>query len=490
MTSNWKPLPLVVAVLLLLLLTDGTAALDNGLGRLPVRGVSSWCVQGRCGWDRCWEAQYEALADAMVAEGLREANYSYLIIDDCWVAGRNVTTGQLYADPTRFPRGISHIASYVHARGLRLGLYTDVTHNPCQHGQYERESGRVPGSLGHYELDAKTFASWGVDYVKADFCNGSHHVGSGADQKLIFTVDPKEAYTNFSRALNSTGRPMYFIACFDRWLPKWGSSGEPVYPPPWEWIHPIANAYRLSNDHHDNWPELAVEIETNSQAASYSIPGAFGDWDYLTTGGQGCVGAGPPPAVGPAGGGAPGIRCPNMTQAEYQTAFSMWVMGASPLIIDADIRNLSAFQRATLLHDEVLSLHHDELAAGGSRIGCVDSTAIPAQACAAQVWAKPLAGNRSLIALLNLGDSPRTIRLPFDLLGYNRHIRSQMVQNSTAAPQWLSLRDVWRRKELGSFTGFFTTSAPVQAHGTLLLLIQTTTPPHRSMQNKELESQN
>lgn len=112
-----------------------SGATKNGLGMLPVRGISSWCVQGRCGWDRCWEAEYEGLADAMVANGLRDANYSYLIIDDCWVAGRNATSGELYADPTRFPRGIGHIADYVHARGLKLGLYTDVTTNPCVHGQ-------------------------------------------------------------------------------------------------------------------------------------------------------------------------------------------------------------------------------------------------------------------------------------------------------------------------------------------------------------------
>ena len=260
-------------VALLLLASSAATGLDNGLGRLPVRGVSSWCVQGKCGWDRCWEAEYEGLADAMASEGLRDANYSYLIIDDCWVAGRNATTGRLYADPTRFPRGIAHIAQYAHARGLLLGLYTDVTRNPCVHGQYQREGEHVPGSLGHYEIDARTFASWGVDYVKADFCNGSHHVGMGADRKLVFTVDPKEAYTNFSRALSNAGRPMYFIACFDRWTPKWGSNGAPIYQPPWEWMHPIANAYRLSGDHHDVWPELAREIETNSQAASHGQRG-------------------------------------------------------------------------------------------------------------------------------------------------------------------------------------------------------------------------
>lgn len=383
------------------------------------------------------------------------------------MGGRNATTGELFADPERFPRGIAHLAAYAHARGLLLGIYTDVTSNPCVHGQYQRESEKVPGSFGHYDTDAKTFASWGVDYVKADFCNGSHDVGTGADKKLVFTVDPKSAYTNFSAALNRTGRPMYFVACFDRWLPQGGSS-TPSYAPPWMWMHPIANAYRLSKDHHDNWPQLSFEIATNAHAAAMSVPGSFGDWDYLTTGGEGCLapGVNPTPPVGAAGGGAAGVRCANMTQHEYRTAVSLWIIGASPLIIDADIRNLSAFQRETLLHEEVLALHQDPRAAGGSRIGCAELAGTnqhegghTAEACEAEVWLKPLAGNESLVALFNLGSSARTLRLPFVVLGYNTTTK-------------LRLRDVWNRQELGVYSGSYdTTTTPVQEHETVLLRV-------------------
>ena len=94
----------------------------------------------------------------------------------------------------------------------------------------------------------------------------------------------KEAYTNFSRALKSTGREIYFIACFDKWLPKVVGSSAPAYAPPWEWMHPIANAYRLANDHHDNWNQLLHEIliAGDLQGSSHSVAGSFGDWDYLT----------------------------------------------------------------------------------------------------------------------------------------------------------------------------------------------------------------
>ena len=154
-------------LLLLLGLVVPLLALDNGLGHLPVRGVNSWCVQGQCGWDRCWDAQYRSLADAMVSEGLAAAGYTYLHIDDCWVGGRNRSTGELYPDPTRFPHGIASLAAYVHSKGLKLGIYTDVTPQVCIHGQYERENETVPGSWGFYKKDAETFATWNIDFVKA-----------------------------------------------------------------------------------------------------------------------------------------------------------------------------------------------------------------------------------------------------------------------------------------------------------------------------------
>ena len=444
----------------------GSVAPENGLGRVPIRGVSSWCVQGKCGWDRCWESEYRSLADAMVSSGLRDANFSYLIIDDCWVAGRNKTTGELYPDPTRFPSGMAALADYVHTQGLKLGIYTDVTSNPCVHGQYEREHERVPGSLGHYQKDARTFARWKIDYVKADFCNGTRHgKNSSAKDPYFFSVDPKAAYTNFSRALlqagREAGRAMYFIACFDRWITH-KTPLTILYDPPWNWMHPIANAYRLSGDHHDDWPQLRAEIESNANAASHSVPGSFGDWDYLTTGGQGCVPPGPPlSGGGPPGGGPPGRRCANMSFAEYRTAFSIWVVGASPLVIDADIRNLSAFQKETILHDEVLALHHDRLGAGGSRVGCAEVVGGQLEqdsTCLAQVWVRPLASNKSLVALLNLGNEARVLRLPFALLGY-------------AGVQKLLVRDVWNRTDLGAFSRSYSTAAPVEAHATLLLRV-------------------
>lgn len=232
---------------------------------------------------------------------------------------------------------------------------------------------------------------------------------------------------------------------------------------PWKWLHPWANAYRLSTDHHDNWVEVRKQIDLSANSAEFSVAGSFGDWDALITGGQGCVPAttptsdgGPchgPGAVdcGPAGGGRAGARCPNMTEPEYRTAFSIWVLGASPLMIDADIRNMSTFQRETLLHAGMLAIHSDPLARGGSRVGsCMDVSDC-------EVWVRPLAGNHSAVAVLNLADEPRVVGFSYSLLGY-------------PANSMLTVHDVWAG-EASVHAGNYTSAVAVPTHGTLVLRV-------------------
>eukprot|EP00937_MAST-01D_sp_MAST-1D-sp2_P007454 g7454.t1 len=411
----------------------------------------------------------------MAEQGMLAAGYTYLVIDDCWVAGRNVTTGELYPDPTRFPHGMESLVRYVRARGLKLGIYTDVTTNPCIHGQYDRERGVVPGSWGHYRADARTFAGWGVEYVKADFCHAALPNGTA--------IDAEAAYTSFSRELVAATRslagahPIYFLASYDRWVdPNRPGQPKPGVRPPWEWVHPVANAYRLGGDHHDQWEQLWAEIQGNAHNAVHSVVGSFGDWDALITGGAGCSagGSAPPPApcdehvgavdCGPGGGGPAGVRCPNMTDTEYRTSFSLWVIGASPLMIDADIRNMSQFQRQTLLHPGMLALHADAAAIGGSRVGCAlvgglgGATAPLCGPTGGEVWAKRLDGNKTAIALVNARSLPQPLGFAFRLLGYGNGTR-------------LSVHDVWEQRDVGSPRGAYVTTAAVPPHGTVVLRI-------------------
>lgn len=258
---------------------------------------------------------------------------------------------------------------------------------------------------------------------------------------------------------------MYFLACYDRWLNKSSGGALPGTAEPWTWLHPWANAYRLSTDHHDNWDEVRKQIDLSANSAEFSVPGSFGDWDALITGGQGCVAPSArlatgssspchgPGAVdcGPAGGSLPGLRCPNMTEPEYRTAFSIWVIGASPLMIDADIRNMTAFQRETLLNQGMLAIHSDPLARGGSRVG----TCTEGQDC--EVWVKPLRGNQSAVAILNAADEARIVGFSYSLLGYNETSR-------------LRVHDVWAG-DTTVHVGSYRSTKAVPSHGTLVLRV-------------------
>ena len=141
-------------------------AYDNGMARTPPMGWNSWCTDSLCniaGKDPCSEHMVRSVADAMVSEGMLELGYNYVTLDDCWAARTRDADGRLQPDPDAFPSGMKALADYVHARGMLFGLYTCVGTVTCKGGR--------PGSYGHYEIDARTLAGWGVDYVKMDRCD-------------------------------------------------------------------------------------------------------------------------------------------------------------------------------------------------------------------------------------------------------------------------------------------------------------------------------
>ena len=165
--------------------------LDNGLALTPPMGWNSW-NHFACNVS---DSLIRQTADAIAASGMRDAGYRYVVIDDCWQVSRDAN-GTIVADPVRFPHGIKALADYVHGRGLKFGIYTDAGTKTCQ--------GR-PGSYGYEEQDARTYAAWGVDYVKEDWCNASG-------------LDPRKQYVKFRDALAQSGRPIVFSIC------EWGSS--------------------------------------------------------------------------------------------------------------------------------------------------------------------------------------------------------------------------------------------------------------------------
>uniref|UniRef100_A0A7N6BIA4 Alpha-galactosidase n=1 Tax=Anabas testudineus TaxID=64144 RepID=A0A7N6BIA4_ANATE len=185
------------AVLLLVVFSlscPAAEALDNGLALTPTMGWLHWerfMCNINCDKDpdNCIsEKLYMQMADVMVKEGWKDAGYEYVCIDDCWPSHDRDAKGRLQADPRRFPGGIKKLADYVHSKGLKLGIYGDVGKNTCA---------GYPGSLGYYEVDAQTFADWGVDLLKFDGCY------------MNWTL-LGEGYVNMSKALNKTGKSILY----------------------------------------------------------------------------------------------------------------------------------------------------------------------------------------------------------------------------------------------------------------------------------------
>ncbi len=204
-----------VVVILIALAVD-LSALDNGLARTPPMGWNSWNNFEL----NINEKLIRSMADALVKSGMRDAGYQYVIVDAGWKNHERASDGKLMADPRKFPSGMRALADYVHARGLKLGIYTDAGSEDC--------GGGGPGSKGYEALDAATFAEWNVDYVKEDWCKSEG-------------LDAKTAYTTMSKAIQATGRPMVFSMC------EWGDNK------PWLWGAEVANLWRTTGDNKNCW---------------------------------------------------------------------------------------------------------------------------------------------------------------------------------------------------------------------------------------------
>ncbi len=340
----------VLAVALLPVLMGGSpasrAALDNGLALTPPMGWNSWNHFG-CNVS---DSLIRQTADAMAASGMRDAGYRYLVIDDCWQVSRD-RLGTIVADPVRFPHGIKALADYVHSRGLKFGIYTDAGTKTCQ--------GR-PGSYGYEDQDALTYAAWGVDYVKEDWCNASG-------------LDAPTQYAKFRDALAKAGRPIVFSIC------EWGSNH------PWDWAPNAGNLWRTTDDIEDRWGSMLANLDQSGQHSTVEKPGAWNDPDMLEIGNGG------------------------MTDDEYRAHLSLWAIMAAPLIAGNDVRAMSPATKAILLNSEVLAVDQDSL----GKQGIIVWEPVPEL----QVWAKPLRDGSKAVALLNRSSKADTITTYFSRAG-------------------------------------------------------------------------
>lgn len=274
----------------------------------PPMGWNSWNTFG----EEINENLIMETADAMVGEGLADCGYRYVVIDDCWSKRVRDVNGKLEADPEKFPHGIKHLADYVHSKGLKFGMYSCCGAITCAN---------YPGSYGHEYTDAATFAEWGVDYLKYDFCFRDMNVPAAI------------LYRRMGLALANCGRDILFSAC------NWGADSTD------KWIRTTgAGLWRSTGDIFHSWGSIRKITELQFEKLTTNTKGCFNDMDMLVVGMN----------------GKGNVAKEALTFEEYKTHFSIWALFASPLMIGCDVRNLSSETKSILTNREVLAISQDE----------------------------------------------------------------------------------------------------------------------------------
>ncbi len=284
----------------------GLGVASDGLAPTPPMGWNSWNRFGPFISERL----VLETADALIASGMRDAGYRYVVIDDAWHESVRDDEGDLAENRWAFPHGMRWLGEEIHRRGMRFGLYTDAGTRTCQ---------GYPGSRGQEYRDAQRFAAWGVDFVKVDWCHTEGMRG-------------REAYPVWADAIRRTGRPMVLSIC------EWGRDR------PWEWAGSVGHMWRTSHDIADSWDSLMDITDRQAELHPFAGPDRWNDPDMLEVGNGG------------------------MTEDEYRTHMSLWAMLAAPLMAGNDLRDMSAATRAILTAPEVIAIDQDPLGRQARRV--------------------------------------------------------------------------------------------------------------------------
>ncbi len=377
-----KPRNLLTGVSFLLVLLGASAAPQKAkLAATPPMGWNTWYAFG-C---HITEADVKATVDAMASNGMKAAGYDYVNLDDCWQGTRD-TDGHIQSN-SRFP-DMKALGEYIHNRGFRFGIYSSPGPTTC---------GGYAGSYQHENEDAETWASWGVDFVKYDWCSGSK----------VYSSDQLEAaYEKMHQAILNTGRPMIYSLC------EYGVGA------PWIWGPKIgANLWRTTDDvsNRIDFQEYARMMFVGfgqEGLQRYAGPGHWNDPDFLQIGNRG------------------------LNLDEDRTQMSLWSLLAAPLFSSSDVTKLSAEELSVLTNREVIAVDQDREGIQGHRLS---------QSGPVQVWVKPLSGHRVAVGLINAGQSPFPASVSFSQIGFSRPVR---------------VRDLWQQKDLGVFKDQYTTMVP------------------------------
>ncbi|MBD3242180.1 MAG: glycoside hydrolase family 27 protein [Chitinivibrionales bacterium] len=345
----------VAAAFLLLVTAQSAVSLDNGLARTPPMGWASWNAF-------LWmidEAKITGNADAMVSTGLRDAGYEYMLVDLGWQAYAAGAMRARFPDSTikhdagKFPNGMQYLADYIRSKGLRYAAYTDVGYETC--------GDMTEGSREFEYKDMATFAGWGADYVKIDWC--------GADGR-----DARSVYSLFKNAIEATGRPMVFSLCC------WGQQNVHT------WGNEVGNLWRISGDIEATWESVMsiVDRAMSWNLVNYHGPGGWNDLDMLQVGNG------------------------DLTLDENRAHFSLWCMFASPLMVGTDLRSVSDDIVAILTNPEVIAVNQDSLGLMCRKV---------AGGAEQQVFAKLMQDSSYAVLLLNRGTASATMTANWEDVG-------------------------------------------------------------------------
>ena len=364
--------------------TDNVATKRNQLTKTPPMGWMTWNLFKGDISDKL----IRETADAMVEKGFKDAGYQYIFIDDLWQGGRD-RHNNIIPDPKKFPNGIKAVADYVHSKGLKLGIYSDAAQLTC---------GGWTASYGFEEQDARTFASWGIDYLKYDYCNAPED-----------SATARGRYRAMADALSKSGRDIVLGIC------EWGQRNCE------EWCESVGGQlWRTSYDVRDMWKDITKEggmgildiVNITAPLAKDVRHGQWPDMDMLVVGLNGK--GGPSSDLG-------GVGC---SYVEYQTQMSMWCMMSSVLALSNDLRSLSAEDSRILLNKEIIAIDQDALGKAAER-----KVNTPTH----QIFVRPLADGSHAVAVLNASDKPLTLTADFKALGLNGKY---------------AVRDVWQHRDI------------------------------------------
>ena len=373
---------LFYAALAALMITPAFGQETSKFAATPQMGWNSWNKFGV----NINEDLIKATADKMVELGLVDAGDIYLNLDDGWHGERD-EQGFIQVDPQKFPSGMKALADYVHSKGMKLGIYSDAGWKTCA---------GCAGSYGHEFQDAFTYAQWGVDYLKYDWCYTEN-------------INPKGAYKLMSEALKATGRQIWFSMC------EWGTAK------PWEWAADIAQSWRTTGDiwpyfdtipaeFEDQWhgePVMKL-VDLNEPLRAYAGPGHWNDPDMLEVGNG------------------------SLTLAENRAHFTLWCMMAAPLLMGNDLTTMPEEILQILCNKDVIAIDQDPLGVQGLRLKSEGGI---------EYWFKPLEGGDWAVCFLNRGAEDKVVLIDWESLKF-----TDELSGKTFDPAGCKAQNLWDKK--------------------------------------------